>query len=130
MKKSIYCLSIYLVLFLVGIQHQLSSTNTEALLVWSKVSHDFGQIQKDEVVSTEFFFQNTGTKALMILSVKASCGCTVTDYTKGEILPGGMGKVSATYNAAKIGAFNKTLRVTANTGDEAIQLWIKGEVIE
>ncbi|WP_420582588.1 DUF1573 domain-containing protein [Reichenbachiella sp.] len=100
-----------------------------AVMSWSLTEYDFGQILQNKPVTADFKFQNTGSTPLMIVSVKGSCGCTVAAYTKGEILPGQFGEVTATYNAAKIGAFNKTVTVNANTGTGPITLSIKGEVV-
>ena len=65
-----------------------------------------------------------------IESHQASCGCTVTKYSKDPISPGSSGYVTATYNAAKVGVFTKTVTVNANTDGNPVVLTIKGEVIE
>ena len=96
---------------------------------WAITAYDFGKIKQGEPVSTKFSFVNTGDEALTILSVKGSCGCTVADYTKGAIAPGATGEVTATYNAEKLGAFNKTVTVTANIEGIPTVLKIQGEVI-
>lgn len=100
------------------------------LISWEKKTHDFGQIVKGKNYNTEFSFRNTGNKPMMILSVKGSCGCTVTDYTKGEILPGKAGEVTAKYNASRLGSFQKTVTVTASVGGEPVILKLKGEVVD
>lgn len=101
-----------------------------AVMSWSVTEYDFGKIELNKPVTAEFKFQNTGNTPLMVVSVKGSCGCTVSQYTKGEIMPGEFGEVTATYNAAKVGQFNKTVTVTANTGDGPIVLRVKGEVVD
>ena len=101
-----------------------------AVLSWVKISHDFGDIEKNIPVTANFSFQNTGEEAMVILNAKGSCGCTVADYTKETIQPGAFGEVTATYNAAKLGMFSKTVTVTASIGDEPIVLSIKGKVVE
>ena len=103
---------------------------TGAVLSWVKMSHDFGTIEKNIPVTANFSFQNTGEETMVILNAKGSCGCTVADYTRDTIEPGAFGEVTATYNAAKVGMFSKTVTVTASVGDEPIVLFIKGEVIE
>jgi hypothetical protein len=103
----------------------------KAIFTWTSTTHDFGKILKDAPVSHEFTFTNSGDATLVISSVQAACGCTVTEYTKTPIAPGGTGLVKATYNAAKVGAFTKTVSVMANADDgEVIKLTIKGEVVE
>lgn len=95
---------------------------------WEKTTHNFGKIDQGKPVSIEFLFTNTGTIPLVISNVKGSCGCTVTNYTKEPIAPGKKGNVKATFNAAAMGAFNKSVRVTANVEGGIETLFIKGEV--
>jgi len=101
-----------------------------AAFTWNVTTHDFGKIKINKPVTHEFRFVNSGDAPLVISSVQASCGCTVTDYTKDPILPGAEGYVTATYNAARIGVFTKSVTVNANANDNAVQLVIMGEVVE
>ncbi len=101
-----------------------------AAFEWVATTYDFGTIKKDVPVDHEFEFTNTGAGPLLISSVKASCGCTITAYTTEEIQAGGKGFVKATYNAANLGVFTKSVTVTANTESGSVQLFIKGEVVE
>jgi len=100
-----------------------------AKFTWEMTTHDFGKITQGKPVTIEFVFTNSSTNPLVISSVKGSCGCTVTDYTKEAIAPGKKGNVKATFNAAALGAFNKSIRVTANVEGGAETLYIKGEVV-
>ena len=97
---------------------------------WEKTTHNFGKIQQGKPVSVEFVFTNAGSTPLVISNVKGSCGCTVTEYTKEPIAPGKQGNVKATYTAAAMGAFNKSVRVTANVEGGTETLFIKGEVVK
>lgn len=97
---------------------------------WAIKTHDFGKIKVNTPVTHEFRFTNSGDAPLVISSVQASCGCTVTDYSKDPIAPGAEGYVKATYNAAKVGIFTKTVTVSANAEESVVQLTIKGEVVE
>lgn len=106
------------------------NTYSAAAFLWSETVYDFGKIPVNVPVSHEFSFTNNGESELLITSVKASCGCTVTDYTKDPIPPGGKGYVKATYNAARAGVFSKTVTVNANTDEGTVHLMIKGEVTE
>lgn len=96
---------------------------------WESTMHDFGNITQSTAVEHKFTFTNKGDIPLIISTVKASCGCTVAEYTREAIAPGEEGTVSARYDAAKIGAFTKTVTVTANTGAEAVVLTLKGNVV-
>jgi len=102
----------------------------EAAFSWAVTEFQFGKIKVGIPVTHEFTFYNTGDAPLVISSVQASCGCTVAAYSKEPIEPGGKGFVKATYDAAKVGQFSKTVSVNANTEDGVVQLTIKGEVIQ
>lgn len=95
---------------------------------WEGLEHDFGKIKHNVPVTHEFKFKNTGSAPIIISKVKGSCGCTVTEYSKEPIPPGQWGKVKATFNAAAVGQFTKTVTVTANTEGGPIILRIRGEV--
>lgn len=101
-----------------------------ATFAWAATTFDFGKIKVNKPVTHKFTFTNTGDAPLVITSVQASCGCTVTEYSKDPIPSGSEGFVKATYNAAKVGVFNKTVTVNANTEEGVVQLSIKGEVVE
>jgi hypothetical protein len=105
-------------------------TADNAVFKWTIKEFDFGKINVGIPVNHEFTFTNMGDIPLVISSVQASCGCTVTSYSKDPIQPGGEGFVKATYNAAKVGQFTKTVTVNANTDEGAVLLTIKGEVVE
>ena len=88
-----------------------------------------GQIPLNVPKEIDFEFKNTGKTAVIITNVKASCGCTATDYTKEPIQPGKSAKVTATYNAANKGAFTKTVTVTTSAETTPKVLTLKGTVI-
>lgn len=95
---------------------------------WEGIVHEFGEIVQGTPVTHTFKVVNTGTEPLNITNVKASCGCTATDYTKESIPPGGEGFVQARYNAAAAGVFNKSVTVTYNTAKQRELLRLKGNV--
>lgn len=101
-----------------------------AAFSWNVTTHDFGKIKVNVPVTHQFNFTNTGASPLIISSVQASCGCTVTEYTTDAVEPGDTGFVKATFNAAHVGVFTKSVTVNANTEHAQVQLMIKGEVIE
>jgi hypothetical protein len=101
-----------------------------AAFAWTGTTFDFGKIKQNKPVTHKFTFTNTGNTPLVITSVQASCGCTVTDYSKDPIEAGTEGYVKATYNAAVLGQFTKTVTVNANTEEGTVLLTIKGEVVE
>jgi hypothetical protein len=99
-----------------------------AIASFDGMTFDFGKIKQGVPATHEFKFTNTGTVPLIITNVAPSCGCTTPDWSRDPILPGGQGFIKATFNAASVGAFNKSISVTANVDGGHIQLLIKGEV--
>ena len=97
---------------------------------WDIEMYDFGEIPQKIAVSVDFTFKNTGDAPLVITEVKTSCGCTATNYTKTAIAPGETSKITAEYNAKKLGAFSKTITVVTNATEQTKQLHIKGVVVE
>jgi hypothetical protein len=136
MKKIVLVLG--LLICCASVTQLTANTAVQAALVylrsaafqWTSTAFDFGEIKANVPVTHQFTFTNTGDSPLVIVSVQASCGCTVTEYSKAPIEPGQTGFVKATYNAAKVGAFNKTVTVNANTEEGTVQLSIKGTVVE
>ncbi|RAR49779.1 DUF1573 domain-containing protein [Flavobacterium lacus] len=99
-------------------------------VTWKEVTYDFGDIKKGTPVSHDFAFTNTTKQTVIITNVKASCGCTATNYTKTPVKPGEKATVTATYNAATAGAFSKTVTVSLNENEVPKVLTIKGKVID
>ncbi len=78
--------------------------------------HDFGNIKQNSENTKVFKFTNTGTEDMIIADAKGSCGCTVPNYPKEPIPPGGIGEIEVTYRPGTQKAQqNKTVTVTANT---------------
>ncbi|MDR1984038.1 MAG: DUF1573 domain-containing protein [Prevotellaceae bacterium] len=108
-----------------------SYAQTDAVsIVFTSTTHDFGEIQQGVPQTFSFEFKNTGTEPIIIQSVRPSCGCTTPGWTKEPVEPGEKGYVQATYNAASLGSFNKSLTVTSNGNPASIVLYIKGAVVE
>jgi hypothetical protein len=100
-------------------------------IVFDKNVHDFGIIrERAGKTSTIFTFVNTGNKHLVINDVKASCGCTVPEWTKEPVAPGEKGYIRATYDPAdRIYSFDRTLTVNSNGIPGVVVLHIKGITI-
>jgi len=135
MRKNFFLvLFLFAVVFSVNAQNkvgELSNPNGKAKFKWlAGTTHDFGKIKKAEPVAFIYEFVNEGEAPLVITNVHASCGCTATDYSKTPVMPNKKGYVKATYDAATLGSFNKTLTVSSNSTDYELQLVLKGEVID
>lgn len=95
----------------------------------STETYDFGKVKQNVPPKATITVTNIGTEPLIIEQATPSCGCTVSDYTKSPIAPGKTGTITATYNAAGIGSFNKTLTVKFAGADDAKFIKLTGEVL-
>lgn len=131
MKKLllILCIAAYVGNTYAHVNHPVKPNAETTAINWSETTHDFGKIKVNVPVTHQFIFTNKGSEPIIVTSVKASCGCTVADYSKEPIAPGQKGFVKATFNAAQPGIFKKTVTVYANVEGSPIQLMIQGEVV-
>ena len=100
---------------------------------FDETSHNFGTFPETEPVQKCVFkFTNVGNQPLVINQAVASCGCTVPEYTKTPIPPGGKGTVEVTYNGkGKFpGHFKKSITVRTNGAVEITRLYIEGDMTE
>ena len=106
-------------------------TPEEEKVVVDKTVHDFGTIKKaDGSVSAVFTIKNNTKAPILISNVRTTCGCTAPDWTKTPIEPKKEGTVTATFNAAAIGPFDKAVTITVTEGEknEIITVRIIGTV--
>jgi len=96
---------------------------------WDKTVSDFGEIEQGIPKEAEFKLTNEGKEPLLISAAKAGCGCTNLKYSQEPVLPGKSTIIAATYNAAAMGAFTKSITVTTNADPNPVMLMIKGTVI-
>ncbi|MEZ5014711.1 MAG: DUF1573 domain-containing protein [Chitinophagales bacterium] len=97
---------------------------------WVSETYDFGNIPQGIPAEARFEFTNTGKSDLYITDVQKTCGCTSTEWTKEPIKPGQKGYVTAVYNAASEGVFNKAIVVSSNTKTPSMKLYFKGTVVK
>lgn len=90
---------------------------------------DLGKVKQGVPVTATFVVTNVGKEPLIIEQANPTCGCTIGDYTKSPIAPGKTGTITATYNAAAVNPFTKTLTVKFAGVDEIKNIIIKGEVL-
>lgn len=111
-------------------QSPVAVLSAEAAGQWDKTTHEFGTMRQHNPQSAVFTFTNRSIKPVLITKAVGSCGCTVASYTEEAIAPGAEGTVRATYNAAKPGAFSKTVTVTTSADNAPQILRIQGTVVE
>ena len=95
---------------------------------WKTDVVDLGEIPQNKPATIQFEFTNTSNTEVIVANAQASCGCTVADYPKAPIAAGKSAIITATYNAAAKGPFNKSVTVTIQN-EEAKVLSFKGTVI-
>jgi hypothetical protein len=99
------------------------------VLSFQDTLYRFGTIKEGEEVSHDFPFTNQGKSDLLISTASASCGCTVPEWPKEPIPPGGKGIIKATFNSeGKQGKQSKKIVITANTKPELTEIWLEGDV--
>ena len=100
--------------------------DTVPVMTFNKVEHDFGTINEGDVVETVFTFTNTGTRDLLILNARGSCGCTVPKYPKNiAIKPGESGEIEVNFDSnGRPSLQQKMVKVSANTlsGGELLRI--------
>jgi len=96
---------------------------------FESLEHDYGVIDAGEKVNHKYKFSNTGSEPLIISNAKGSCGCTVPNWPKEPIPPGGTGGIDVVFDSkGKKGKQSKRVTITANTSPAQTFLTIKGEV--
>lgn len=91
---------------------------------------DFGTFHEENGRKTmRTYVVNTGDKPTSIFNVKASCGCTATNYYKEIINPGDSAWIDVSYNPrGRIGRFEKGVKVY-DVDDGKVTIAIRGNVI-
>jgi len=95
--------------------------------------YDFGEVFEGTKVRHEFVFTNVGDEPLVIENAKGGCGCTVPEWPREPIPPGGKGKIVVEYNTKNHGSpegrkQTKRVTVTANTDPKNTFLTVTGIV--
>lgn len=90
---------------------------------------DQGKLEINKPEMATFVVKNISKEPLIIEQANPTCGCTMGDYTKEPIAPGKTGTITAKFNAASLGVFEKHLTVKFAGVDEIKSITIKGEVL-
>jgi hypothetical protein len=101
----------------------------EDVVKFKELSYDFGKIKQNVPVNHDFNFTNISDAAVVIESATPSCGCTTPVKPEGAIPKGKDNKVTAGFNAAAPGPFNKSITIKVAGIDVPLQLKITGEVL-
>lgn len=124
MKKLLFSLTAILVTTLA-----IAQKKAEDVVKFKTDVIDMGKIPQGTPATVTFVVTNISKDPLIIENASPTCGCTIGDYTKEPILPGKEGKITATYNAANLNAFEKHMNVKFAGVDEIKSITLKGEVL-
>jgi hypothetical protein len=95
---------------------------------FENTTFDFGKIAFGSDGECVFRFTNTSNEALIINSVKTTCGCTNPKWPKDPVDPGKSGEIKVKYDTQIQGRFQKGITVFCNAANSPVKLLIKGEV--
>ena len=103
----------------------------EGALKFESDTHDFGDIDQGNKVTTNFKFKNTGSDAIEIVNVSTSCGCTSATPEKKVYQSGESGEIPVTFNSTRFsGKITKRVTITTNDAANPKQIvTIKGNVV-
>ena len=109
----------------------LAAYSQTSKVLWLEQVHDYGAFDENMgKVSCRFSFVNTGDATLSIISARASCGCTTSDFSTRPVEPGDTGHIEVVYNpTGRPGRFEKKVYVDMNTRPKRTTLIVKGVVI-
>ena len=137
MRKIILLTGIFLVVFTVMACNKSDKSDINVSVIENKAAIkfendvlDFHTLNDGEKVTGSFKFKNTGSHDLVISDVSANCGCTVADYPRNAIKPGGEGIISVTYDSKGSRGIRvqKLITVLANTTPSKTILKIVADV--
>lgn len=102
----------------------------EPSITFSTTSHNFGTINEmDGIKAFAFEFTNNGGQALIVTDVTTSCGCTVPEWSKAPVGPGGKGSLVVNFDPkGSPGPFRKSITVKSNAREGTMTLYIVGLV--
>ena len=101
----------------------------QAVITFSKLTHDFGTILEGENVVCYFDYENTGKADLLISSVDASCGCTTPNWSREPVKAGDRKSLKIIFDATgRSGAQRKVVTVLSNASNVVVKLTIKANI--
>ena len=108
---------------------QTENVEKRSSIIFDKLVHDFGALEKGGDASCVFTFKNVTKKPVTLTNVKTSCGCTAADWPKEPIAKKKKGSIKVKYDSNRIGKFTKTIKVYIEGEENPIQLEIKGTIV-
>lgn len=101
----------------------------EDVIKFKEMKYNFGKIKQGVPVTHEFEFTNSGDAPLVVENATASCGCTTPKWPVQPVMKGKNDKITAGFNAAAQGVFEKGIFVKVKGYDYPVEIKIAGEVL-
>jgi archaellum component FlaG (FlaF/FlaG flagellin family) len=122
---------IYLLISLAIVSTTKAQNRFTGSIQFDHIDHDFGRVlEEDGKKEMTFYFTNTGKTNIAITDVKASCGCTLVDYTHDSVAPNKSGSISVIFDpTGRKGEFMKTITVYSTTQPAMNFLTVKGDIV-
>lgn len=127
MKKLLFVLTVTLMGS--ALMAQTADKKGTDLIKFNVTSHDFGKIKRGVPVTYDFVFTNISKEQVIIETANASCGCTTPTWPKPPVAAAKADKITAGFNAAAPGPFNKSIYVKIAGIQIPVELKITGEVL-
>ncbi|HVY75636.1 MAG TPA: DUF1573 domain-containing protein [Puia sp.] len=124
-KAVLFCAALFMLTLSVSAQQK----KAEDIIKFREMTYDFGKIKQNVPATHDFVFTNVSDGPVVIESAVPSCGCTTPVKPEGAIAKGKDDKITAGFNAAVPGPFNKSITVKVAGIDVPVQLKITGEVL-
>lgn len=101
-----------------------------AQITFEELTFNFDTVAEGTMVSHRFRFRNSGEANLLIHSIRSTCGCTATDWSKELIKSQDTSSILVTFNTEeKVNFQNKPIFVLSNAIPNQIKLELNGYVI-
>jgi hypothetical protein len=98
---------------------------------WDDMLYDLGEVVQGQTATHTFTVTNKGLIPLELTDAKASCGCTIPEYSNDPILPGETGQVTVVFDSSKkLGKFHQGIVVYNNTINRRSIIYVRGTVIK
>lgn len=101
-----------------------------ALIEFAELEHDFGKVTEGERVGWHFSYENKGGSDLVITNVHTTCGCTVPQFNRKPLPPGGQESLQVIFDSSgRMGKEIKNVRIESNALNSTVNLKLYFEVI-
>jgi hypothetical protein len=101
----------------------------EDVVKFKELTYNFGKIKQNVAVTHDFTFSNISDKPVIIESATPSCGCTTPVFPQAPVAAGKNDKITAGFNAAAVGPFNKNISIKVAGINTPLDIRITGEVL-